>query len=1036
MSTLALLLWSGAFSQPFDFRSYQVEKGLSNNTVTCSLQDKRGFMWFGTKDGLNRFDGLGFKVFRQIAGDSNSIGNNSITQLLQDKHGVLWAGTERGLYMYNEEKENFSFLYNSLSSYIQGIANDSHGNLWFISKFRLFKYEAAGGKITEYPLNNDDYYTSVCSDISGNIWVASGHGQLGLINKAEEGFTFYPLFGHSAPPVSTFVEKVFDSGEGFLLIGTSNQGVKQFDLASRTYSDILTYNEDGTEIFVRNFIKSSRYEYWIGTESGIYIYDTRTRRAIHLKKNYNNPYALTDNAIYSLSRDREGGLWIGTYFGGINYYSNQHLMFEKYFPQVGQNSISGNAVREIVQDSTGNIWIGTEDAGLNKFNPRPGRFENYQPGRSPHSIAHTNIHGLLIDGNVLWIGTFEHGLDKMDLHTGKVIRHYVAGADVNSLKSNFIYSLYKTRAGQIFLATSNGFYHYDRKKDDFHLLPFLPFNTFYSAVLEDDEDTLWIATFNAGLFYYNPAKQIFGHCRVLSHGEDALAKTRITRLYEDRQHNTWISTENGLYCLNREHSFLRFFSDKNGLPSNLIYNTLEDKQGNLFVTTSKGLARYDFNRGIINVFSQASGLLTDQFNYNSGFIDSSGKMYFGSVKGMITFRPDGFQPNNYTPPVYFTGFQTFNKEAAINQQGSPLSKSIVLTQKITLPYNQATFSIEFSALTFSSPGNVKYAYQMRGVANAWNYIGTNNRIYFTNLPPNTYQLSVRSGSSNGRWSNNIVSICIEIMPPWWKSTAAYLLYIALLLIVAWLVFRSYHNRQLAKQQREMELFEIKKEKEFYQSKIDFFTKVAHEIRTPLTLIRAPMEKMLKQVDNLPKFQKYLLAMNRNTARLLTLTNQLLDFRKIESGHFLLNPTCFNVTELIRDSCAIFQSAAEQKDLQMQFIAADTIFVQADEESTIKIISNLLDNAVKYGKSKIIAEIQPLKLNDKWVTISVSNDGNLIPGALHDKVFEPFFRMKENEKASGTGIGLSLARSLSQLQRGDLTITTAQGLNTFILTLPV
>jgi len=538
------------------------------------------------------------------------------------------------------------------------------------------------------------------------------------------------------------------------------------------------------------------------------------------------------------------------------------------------------------------------------------------------------------------------------------------------------------------------------------------------------------------LFFYNPAKEIYGHYRVLSHGEDALVKTRITHLYQDRQHQIWVSTENGLYCFNQQRSFLKVYSDKNGLPSNLIYNTLEDKQGNLFITTSKGLARYDVTHGAITIFTQANGLLTDQFNYNSGYRDAAGKLYFGSVKGMIAFNPDGFQPNNYTPPVYFTGFQIFNKEAAINNQGSPLNKSIVLTQKITLPYNQATFSIEFSALNFGSPGNVQYAYQMRGIDNTWNYIGANNRIYFTNLPPNTYRLSVKSGSGNDRWSNNMVSIYIEILPPWYKSTLAYLLYSALLLLAAYLVFRFYHNRQLAKQQRKMELFEIKKEKEFYQSKIDFFTKIAHEIRTPLTLIRAPMEKMLKQVHALPQFEKYLLAMNRNTERLLTLTNQLLDFRKIESDHFLVNPTSFNVTELLRTSWANFQSAAEQKNLHLQFIATEAVYVQADEESTIKIISNLLDNAVKYGRSKIIAEIQPLKQNDKCVTIAISNDGNLIPDALHDKVFEPFFRMKETEKATGTGIGLSLARSLAQLQKGDLTITTDRGLNTFILTLPV
>ncbi|WPU95228.1 two-component regulator propeller domain-containing protein [Mucilaginibacter sabulilitoris] len=1031
-----LIATGNIFGQSYYFSHYQVENGLSNNAVICSIQDKKGFMWFGTKDGLNRFDGYTYKIFRNNPDDKNSIGSNFICSLYQDQNGVLWIGTERGLYTYDDHTESFKFLKGSSTNAIRGMVMDGGQNLWFISGLTLFKYIPATGVITSYA--RDFEATSLCSTAGGAIWAATPQGTLQRYDEKSDSFLSYPVFNHSKPATSDWIEKIYSDAPGSLLVGTSNQGVKMFNTRTLDYTDLLTNNTDGTTIFVRDFIRSSSNEIWIATESGIFIYDETSHKFTNLHKQYNNSYSLSDNAVYTLCNDREGGIWAGTYFGGVNYYPKRYTYFEKTFPKTGENSISGNAVREIRQDDQGNLWIGTEDAGLNKLDRITGLFSNYKPGDRKSGIANTNIHGLLISGNELWIGTFEHGLDVMDLKTEKIIRHYNAGPSPNQFKSNFIYCMLKTRKDEILIGTAVGMYKYNKATNDFTLLTQIPVTAFYTTITEDKVGTIWAGTFRDGVHYFNEEKNFHGTINKFPDKKINLSANRITCVLEDTGSHIWIATESGLYKYNPLTKHIKEFSVKTGFPVNLIYSVLEDSNKQLWISTSKGLLNFDIGTEKVKVFTRSNGLLNDQFNYNSAFKDSAGKMYFGSVKGLISFKPAEFITNTFIPPVYITGFQVSNLELAVNKDGSPLKKSIILTDHITLTHHQSSFSIDFSALNYTSPGTTEYAYKMNGLYEQWTYIKTNRKAYFTELPPGDYVFRVKAANSSGVWNTKETRLYIKVLPPYWKSTWAYTIYALLFIVFLWWIVNSYHKRLQAKNDRKMEVFENEKEKEIYQAKIEFFTNVAHEIRTPLTLIKGPMEKVIKRAHEVPDIEKNLQIMDKHTERLLSLTTQLLDFRKTESNGFSLNFVKVNITTLLNEVWTGFQSAAEQKNIDYQLLTPPKpLFAYIDPEALTKVISNLIDNAIKYGRSVIITELLPHHKNDGFFSIQVRNNGRLIPAEFQEKIFEPFFRLKGNEKKPGTGIGLSLSRALVELHKGRLQmIEPADGFNIFVITLPV
>ncbi|MEP6683103.1 MAG: two-component regulator propeller domain-containing protein [Parafilimonas sp.] len=1037
ISIFILLFFFGEknYSQSYYFKHYQVENGLSNNTVLCSVQDNRGFMWFGTKDGINRFDGYNFKIFSSDAEDKNTIGENYVRGLYKDDSGYIYAGTSNGVYKYNEQLENFSTIVKTNNT-VREMVKDVSGNFWFVDGTTLKRIDKNSNKIYTYE-NKDANINTICSAPDGTLWAATTNGILKKYNAATNSFFDFNMFSHSPNTPLRWIEKIYATNDGNILVGTTSHGIKIFDTKDLSYKDIIAYNADNTEIFVRDFLQSASSEYWAATESGIFIYNNNTGKIINLKKHYNNPYSISDNAIYTLCKDKEGGIWSGTYFGGLNYYPKQYYSFEKYFPDYSEHAISGNAVREICEDSNGKLWVGTEDGGLNIFDKKTASFTKFTPSGKRTDIAYFNIHGLLCNGKNLWIGTFEHGLDIMDINTGKVIKHYAAGPDEHQLKSNFIVSLYKTRLGTIYIGTGKGLFRFNNKEQNFTFINQLPDWLFVHSITEDHAGNLWITTFGNGCYRFNPQTNSVKNFNFDTTNKKSLGSSRATSVFEDDAHRIWICTESGGLCLlNKDDNTFTTYTTKNGFPSDSFFKILEDEKKNLWITTTKGLACFNPVTAYLKVYTKANGLLSDQFNYNSAFKDSAGKMYFGSVKGLICFNPDNFIANNFIPPVYITGLQVNNKELTTDEKNSPLKQPISFTNKIKIPHNKSSFSIDFAALSYTAPETTEYAYKMEGLDKSWTYIKTNRKVYFTNLAPANYIFKVKAATGNGTFTKDEQRLIIEILPPFWATTWAYIFYAIVIGVIAFWLMRIYHNRQVEKHKRKIELMEHEKEKELYQAKIEFFTNVAHEIRTPLTLIKAPMEKLMKNATDMQAANVYLKTMEKNTNRLVDLTNELLDFRKTETKGFSLDFKQINIAELLKDIYTNFETIAEQKNLDYKLLLSGMqVLAYADTEALNKILSNLLNNAIKYADKKVHLKLLPV--TDNNFIIEIENDGYIIPEELKEKVFEPFFRIEKTKHQMGSGIGLALSRSLAELHKGKLYMKKAETrMNVFILSLPV
>ncbi|MBN9382434.1 MAG: histidine kinase [Chitinophagaceae bacterium] len=1006
-------------AQPYYFRHYQVENGLSNSTVFCSTQDKNGFLWFGTKEGLNRFDGYHFKLFNS---NTKLLGSDMIYCLFSDAGGTLWVGGQNGLFVFDQQQEKLVRVIDSLVE-INYIQTDDKGSLWFLCLNSAYRYNLITRQLKHFP--QAQYCTSICKADDGSIWFTTNNGYIERFNEAPETFTTYDIFSHSTAPSSRWLQRIRYAGNNRFLIATTDQGLKSFDAATGDYKDVLTYNPDKTTIYVRDILQYSPGEFWLGTESGIFIFDINTGSATNLRKKSLDPYSLSDNAVYSLCKDSEGGVWAGTFFGGVNYYSKQYSSFQKYYPDNSKNSISGSAPREICQDPYNNIWIGTEDAGLNKLDLNTGAITHFIPSGASTDIAYTNIHGLLSVGNELWIGTFEHGLDVMDVRTGKVIRHYMAGPGPHDIKSHFVLSLIRTADGNLALGTSNGAYTYNKKTDNFTPIPGFPLNTFVAIVMQDHDGVIWIGTHGRGVYYLDPATGHLGHIPGDATDGKSLSSSIINAIAEDSHHNIWISTEGaGLCRLSPDRKTFFTYTTANGLPSNFIFRFIEDNNNDYWVTTSKGLANM-LKDGSIKVYTKANGLLNDQFNYNSGFKDKDGRLYFGSVRGMITFYPNDFLRGGFAPSVYITGFQVGNTELKIDADRSFLKKSIIFTDKITLPYDQSSFSIDFAALCFASPERTEYSYVMEGLDKTWTYLNTNRKVYFTNLPPGSYTFKIKA-AVGGHWGDREKTLSIMVRPPFWATGWAWSAYALLIILLVWYIVRSYHRRM-----------QIKKEKEIYEAKIDFFTNIAHEIRTPLTLIKGPAENLREKIDELPEIEEDVITMERNTNRLIALVTQILDFRQTETRGFSLDFTRVNITEVLQETYLSFNAMAKKKNLTYNFEhpTAD-VYAMADEEALNKVFSNLFSNAVKYGQGQVFIRLLPPAGEEDDIVIEIANDGSIIPQEMKERIFEPFYRLKETHRQKGTGIGLALARSLVELHKGALFLDDAwPGMNKFKLVLP-
>ena len=1005
--------------------------GVSSNTITCITQDKKGFMWFGTRNGLNRFDGTTFRIFRNDQSDSLTIGNNSILSL-QDDGEELWVGTYKGIYLYNPMKEEFKQFAKVPQTEIRFIRSYKD-NIWIVANFQLYRYNKSSGKLNSY-ISINEQTTNLHISQSGIVWIVNNEGKLKKYDNANDRFIDFDVSNLTKTTAYNQVQDMYPVDDTFILIGTMHEVVL---LNTKTYKAFNIFKNEkwGSDVQVHEIIKRSKDEFWFGTESGLCTYNIRTQKTTRQNKQIDNPYALADDVITALWKDSEGGIWLGTFFGGINYYSQQYNRFQKYFPNSGENSLSGNVVHEICKDDLGNLWVGTEDAGINKIDRKTNKIIHFLPGRKG-SISYRNIHGLVAYKDELWIGTYERGLDVMNIRTSKVIRHYKRGTTPNSLKSDLVVTLYKTRTNDILIGSWNGLFTYNRTADNFTPHPF--FTMQIQGIHEDAEGTLWIASYGKGVYYYNDRTGKKGQLKFEEGNVNSIPNNYVNSLYQDSKGDFWFCTESGLCKYETGNGKVTRFTPESGLSDNQVFKVLEDNNKNLWVSTANGLFVRSASGNSIKVYSTAHGLLTNQFNYNSAYKAEDGRLFFGSVKGLISFNPETFTKNAFVPPVYITGLQINNRDVAISEPNSPLSKSVTYTKKITLSYNNSNFSLDVAALSYSLPETNEYEYKMEGLEKEWTRIKRNRKIYYTKLLHGNYTFKIRGSSSGEIWNRRETKLEIKVLPPPWKSTWAYIFYSFIIAGIAVALFKYYHEKTTEKNRRKFEMLEREKEREIYHSKIEFFTNIAHEIRTPLTLIKMPLDKLRKKEFGNVEINENLNMMDKNTNRLIDLTNQLLDFRKAEANNLALNFTRTDINELLREVYSNLKPAAEQKTLNFK-LELPRIALQAfvDVEAVRKILTNLLSNSIKYSDKIVITRLLPFNSEDTSFTIEVRNDGNLIPYHLKEKIFEPFYRMKETEKQPGTGIGLALSRSLAELHKGIIDLKQPEGnMNVFVLSLPI
>lgn len=1032
LSTLFILISFQTKSENSNhlFRHYQVENGLSDNMVTGCVQDKYGYIWIGTRDGLNRFDGYTFKVFRHDPDVTESLGNNWITNLGCDQSGNLWVGTLSGLYQYDETKDAFLHIPFTANKGIEAFQFDKNNKLWLMMEGNLIMYNISDSQFRIFSGNNKKTYTSFCITPDNKVWIGDSDGNISLLNEDDGSLESYNLFTHSSPNIPKKLSMLYPSPTSTLIyVAYEHDDVKLFDTATLTYQDLNIQGLNQLTVLINRFLEVNQNELWIGTDSGLFIYRTDIGTCTRIRQDPLDPYALSSHYISAFCKDREGGIWICFHQNGLNYYS-PFRPFQVYYPWDGHHSLKGEVIRDVCTDVYGNIWVGTEDAGINCLEKKTGIFTNYQPIPGEKGLSHTNIRGLAVSGDNLWIGHVIHGIDLMDIRTRKVIKHYALLKDSLTIKNSTVRCIKVLREGQIYVGTDDGVFKYDYLNDRFLYAPqFPPYAA--NCIYEDRLNRVWVGMFNRS-FYHNPVSNTGMYLRY-----DKLNTQRhnfVNDVCEDKEGNMWFATVEGVIKYDFQTGESLHYTVKNGMPSNVAFRILPDESGLLWISTANGLVNLDPHTEQIMTYTEAHGLITRQFNYNSALKDDAGTFYFGSVKGFIHFNPSTVKPTAEKMNVHLGSLEIQNSsdgKRIIN------SSSLSDVNKITLNHNQSTFSISFSALNFVAPSSVQYAYRMGNMEKEWLPIGDRNTVYFTELHPGEYTFEVRAANLSNNWSDIPTRLHITILPPWWSSTTAYVTYALLILAAIIASFFAWRQKTKKTMAYNMQRFKNKKEKELYQAKIDFFINIAHEIRTPLTLIKSPLERLLKSDKIGEKEESSLVLMDKNVSRLLSLVNQLLDFRKTEIEGYRLSFVRTEVVTLLTETARRFQDLATENNLVLNLdLSVQELYVFVDKEALTKIFSNLFSNATKYAASSIIVRLQ-IAENQEIFTIDFINDGTPVPAEVRNKIFEPFFRIKGTENKPGTGLGLPLARSLAEMHHGTLQLMDFEENRTmFRITLPV
>jgi len=982
----------------YRYRHITMNDGLSANAVRNIVQDDQGFIWFGTDNGLCRYDGVKVQPYR-----INELGYNQYISSLLVDDGQLFIGTAQGVFLLKYKDQTITRLPINISSTVTSIAHDKEDGLWISTYGQgVWQYIPNTGKTKHYDIKETSgAVAQIYVDNNNQVWTVTNWGApvIQRLNRLHNEFEAVNLSSPLLPSLNYNALRMLQTRDGRMWLGTWENGLMLLH-SNGQLEQVLSPDLSKAGSHIHTLYELSDDCICIGCDDGAICFNPHTREWHHLL----GKQSLKARFVYAITSDKEGGLWMGTFYGGVSYISPVGKRFEAF---TVENGLSGNVISRFCEDNHGRIWVASDDGGLMCYLPKEQRFSNY-----PHQalLSRLNAHALCMAGNELWIGTYTDGVKVLNTDNGS-LRDYSETSSPLSLDNSSSYAIYQDRSGNIWVATMVGLNRYNRAQNNFERISQI--DDLIIDIDEDSEGNLWLSTQGSGLWKYMVSTKKFITYRNDEKDPMSISDNQVNCTLVDESGRLWIGTAAGLCLYDKERN--RFKRISLDVPSRSVMSIIED-HGALWLSTERGIVKYDPKQ--LQRFTLHDGLVSEQFQINSGLKSSDGRIYFGSTSGFNAFYPYQIKANNVMPPVFITSLGIMNHEER-TASGLPIDLSQM--SELTLDYSDARmFTLSFAALSYCSPGKNQYAYRLEGFDNDWNYVGNQNRATYTNIPSGTYIFHVKATNNDGIWSDNEATLKIVVHPPFWWSWYAKIVYLLLIVATMWLYVRY-----------RVSLVENRHQREMREARLQFFTMIAHEIRTPVSLIIGPLEKLMKKGTPSDDLK----VIDRNAHRLLELVNQLLDFRKVEQQRVVMHFAPQNIYELLQNVSERFAPTFEQGGKQFSIDYPDEHFTAIiDKEAVTKVVSNLLTNANKYCKDQVGLSciIEP---DGEHFSIIVSDNGIGIREEDRRRIFEPFFQAQDNKP--GTGIGLNIVKNIVDMHHGEITVESEVGHgSTFKVLLPV
>lgn len=1017
---------------PINFVHIGLNEGLSQSTVVDITQDTHGNMWFATHNGLNKFDGYDFTVYQHVDQDPHSIGNDVIRTCTTDKQGRVWAGTNEGLSLYDvnmDRFENFTFVEDGEKLPVNGIVEVNRKLLLCVRKKKLLLFDTDSLQFSEnMPLPAlASIVPTAISRQDDRIYIGTLQGLLVYsigTNKLEsiapdklKGKEIYSILQQS--PIR-------------LWVGTEGNGLFCVNLQTGEVTN-YTYDPKAKNSISSNYIRSlsldSQNALWIGTLNSLNIYNEENDSFDIYTSDLLESGSLSQTSVRDIFMDAQGGMWLGTYFGGLNYYHPFKDRFSNIQSTAKENSLNCNIIGCIREDAQNNLWIGTNSGGVNFYNPRTRTFRHYT---QKEGIGSNDIKVIYIDEtkDLVYIGTHTGGLSILNRRTGHI-------ETICNIKTNNIYTFEPTENGEFWVSGISELLRFNPKNKTFVTVtsqadgtPFL--HNHITDIMRDSKRRLWFIG-EKGLAVYTEKNGELLHCPLLP-SQSPITYRMINCVYESKQNGIfWIGTRDGLYRFDEKTGEMKQYTVAQGLPNNVVHGIMEDTYGYLWLSTDKGLCRFQPQTEKFRNYTSNDGIQSNQFSNNAYCHARNGLMYFGGINGITTFQPEQLPDNPHIPPVVISHLRLFNKIVTPGDDSGILQKNISETRSITLAAGQSMFSLEFVVSNYISGNHNTFAYMLKGYDQEWYYTNNTRIVSYSNLPQGTYRFLVKAANSDGKWNEQPTELEIIVLPVWYKTWWALLLFAALFVAATVFIFYYFWMKKSMKAQIQLEMADKERQKEMNEMKLQFFINISHELRTPLTMILAPLQDVLDKVND-RWMHKQLEHVQKNTNRLLHLVNQLMDYRRAELGVFHLKVRPNPIHQVIKKSFLLYDRVAQRKGIVYNFCSElEDRQVLCDPNYLELIINNLISNAFKYTREGQAITVT-LKEDGGRLMLQVQDTGEGIPLNKQSKIFERFYKVDNGHM--GSGIGLSLVQRLVELHHGEITLQSAEGEgSTFTIYLP-